>query len=785
MSQPTSQPKSERTSVAAYCTQCRSRCGCTATVEEGRLIGIEPLPEHPSGAKLCPKGKAAPELVYHPDRLTKPLRRRSPKGAAEPVWEAISWEEALDEIAAHMARIRDAHGPEQVAFSVTTPSGTHISDCISWIERFIRAYGSPNTIYGTEICNWHKDIASRFTYGSDIGTPDYAATDCVLLWGHNPTATWLARATEIQNAVRRGAKLIVVDPRPTPFSRRADAWLRVRPGTDQAVALGLLHLQFESGAFDMDFARRWSNAALLVAPESGRLLRESDLRDGGREDILLAADEGGAPLLYDMTAKQWRDDPARAALFGDHELAGADDPVRGKTVLQLLRDAAAFYPPEKVEALAGVDPEALRQAAALLGSSASVAYYAWNGVGQSVTATQTDRAISSLYALTGHYGARGGNVPGGAGRFNDISGQDLLSLEQRAKALGLAERPLGPGRHGWVTARDVYRAVTEGAPYPVRMLFSFGGNPLAAQPETELAKAAFEKLEFHVHTDFFLNPSAAYADIVLPAATSWEREGLRNGFDASLEGLRRVQLRKPVIAPMGEARSDTDIVLELSRRLGLSDRMFDCDADKGHDHLLAPSGLDVATLRTVPEGVVLPGDVPDKAYLDAGFPTPSGLIELYSETFLAHGQAPLPALDPAELPQESGARFPLRLGSAKTIVYCHSQHRNIPSLRRLQPDPILEMSPELAAARGIDEHDWVEVSTKAGGFRAKAKFAKGLAPEAVYAQHGWTIGDAVPDAGADGRPLPANLNGAVSTERADPISGSIPLRCSWCEIRKL
>ena len=198
------------TRTPAFCTQCRSRCGCVAVVEDGRLTGIEPLPGHPTGDKLCPKGRAAPELVYHADRLTHPLRRTNPKGSADPGWQPISWDEALGEIARRLRDISAAHGPEQVAFSATTPSGTHISDGISWIERLIRAYGSPNTIYATEICNWHKDYATRFTYGTDIGTPDFAHTDCVLLWGNNPAATWLARATEVQKAVKRGARMIVV-----------------------------------------------------------------------------------------------------------------------------------------------------------------------------------------------------------------------------------------------------------------------------------------------------------------------------------------------------------------------------------------------------------------------------------------------------------------------------------------------------------------------------------------------------------------------------------------------
>ena len=225
------------------------------------------------------------------------MRRATPKGKRPTVWEPISWDEALAEIARRMKEIRDKHGAEQVAFSVTTPSGTQISDAISWIERLIRCFGSPNTIYATEICNWHKDFASRFTYGTDMGTPDFAHSQCVLLWGNNPAATWLARSTEIQKAIKRGAKLIVVDPRPTLFARRADCWLQVKPGTDQALALGLAHLMIRQGRFDQHFIRRWSNGPFLVRDDTGAFLREADLGPGGSEAILLAANAEQDDLL--------------------------------------------------------------------------------------------------------------------------------------------------------------------------------------------------------------------------------------------------------------------------------------------------------------------------------------------------------------------------------------------------------------------------------------------------------------------------------------------------------
>jgi anaerobic selenocysteine-containing dehydrogenase len=770
---------SETQKTPAFCTQCRSRCGCVAVTQDGRLLGIEPLPGHPSGEKLCPKGRAAPELVYHPDRLTRPLKRTNPKGDADPGWQPISWDEALDTIASRMRAIAGAHGAEQVAFSITTPSGTHISDSISWIERLVRAFGSPNIIYGTEICNWHKDFATRFTFGHDIGTPDFANTDCVLLWGNNPAATWLARTAEIQKAIKRGAKMVVVDPRPTVFARRADQWLRVRPGTDQVLALGLANLMIERGAFDREFLTQWSNGPLLVRDDTGRFLRESDLHNGGRDDILYARSQSGELLGYDATNGIWLDDDATSELRVTAEVGG----VPCRSAFELYATAAAQWPLQRTADATGIEPQAIEHAAELLGKAPTVAYYAWNGIGQSVTATQTDRALTLLYALTGSYGRAGGNVPGAAAVFGDISGQELLSPAQRAKAIGLDQRPLGPGLQNWVTARDVYRAVLTGEPYPVRMLFSFGTNILVSQPDTALARRAFEQLEFHVHADFFLNPSAAYADIVLPVATSWEREGLRPGFDTSLEGLRRVQLRPPVVAPVGEARADTDIVLALAERLGLAEKFFGGSADRGHDTVLKSAGLTVAQLRQHPEGIELESTVPLEAHAlpaangPRGFPTPTRRVEIYSERFAEHGYAAVPAFEGA-LEQPHDPNYPLRLGCAKTVAYCHSQHRNIASLRRLMPDPLIEIAAEDAAARNIAAGDWVHIRTALGTATARASVSPSLAPGSVFGQHGWWV----PVEGVE--PLAANINRVIDTSHADPISGSIPLRCSWCEIEK-
>lgn len=778
----------------AFCAQCRSRCGCTVEIEDGKLAALKPLAGHPTGEKLCPKGQASGELIYHPDRLLHPMRRTRPKGenkgGVDPGWERISWDEALDSVADRMKQIAAETGPESTAFSVTTASGTQIADAIPWIERLIRAYGSPNTVYGTEICNWHKDFATRFTFGHDIGVPDFEHTDCVMLWGNNPMATWLARAVEVNKACRRGAKMLVVDPRPTVLARRADVWLQVRPGTDQALALGLAFALIQRGQVDWDYIGKWTNGALLVRSDNGRLLRECDIKDEGDKDLFLALSESADLLRYDAKQRRFLD-PGKPTLNADHTFTTPDGFLRCETGFSHYLTTIAAFTPERVQELTGIAPAQLEAAADLLAASNRVAYYVWNGVAQSVTATQTDRALSLLYTLTGSYGRQGGNVPGAAAPFADISGQDLISPEQQAKALDIDQRPLGPPARGWITGGAFNRAVLEHKPYPVRMLMSFGTNMLTSQPDGEQTAKAFEALEFHVHADLFINAAAEYADILLPVSSSWEREGLRTGFDASLQGQRRVQFRQAVIQPLGEARSDIDIVIALAGRLGLEDVFFGLDADKGHDAMLGTSGLSVAELRQHPEGVDLEAEVPldafeiqDEAGIPRGFPTQTGLIEVYSEQLLNIGQAPLPTLDVEDYISTSDS-YPLRLGCAKTLFYCHGQHRNLPSLRRREPDPPLEISPTDATARGIAQGDWVRIVTERGQALARARIVKDIGDGCVYGQHGWWAPGS-PDApyGESDR-LAGNINQVIDSGARDPISGSLALRAATCEVVRL
>ena len=209
----------------------------------------------------------------------------------------------LDWAAAKMREVARRHGPEGVAFGVTTPAGTAVSDGFLWILRLIRAFGSPNMVWGEELCAWHRDFVTPFTFGVDIGTPDFERTGCLLLWGHNPATAYLAQATAVQEAVARGAALVVVDPRRAGPAAKADQWLRVRPGTDGALALGLAGVMIAEGRYDRDFIRDWSNGAFLVRADTGRLLTGADLAGGGNPAHHVVWDRAaGRPVAYDPAA---------------------------------------------------------------------------------------------------------------------------------------------------------------------------------------------------------------------------------------------------------------------------------------------------------------------------------------------------------------------------------------------------------------------------------------------------------------------------------------------------
>ncbi len=789
-----------RESIRGYCGLCISRCGSMAVVENGRFVALEPDPSHPTGGALCAKGRAAPELVYHPDRLLYPMKRTRPKGDPDPGWQRISWDEAIDLTATGLSQLARESGPESVVFSAVSPSTSASADSVVWIERLMHAFGSPNLCAAMELCGWGRFLATRYTYGVGVPgnyMPDLENAGCILFWGYNPNIARLAHATATTAALKRGARLIVVDPRRAGPAQKADLWLQVRPGTDGALALAIAQVMIERGWYDRDFIRDWTNGPLLVRSDNGHLLTERDLSvDGSDRRYLAWSTTAGSPRLYDPAPGHYEGDPTELALFGEFKVATVQGEVACRPAFDLTFEVCRRNSLEKVESICGVPRNQIENAARLLWEARPVAYYAWSGVEQHTNATQTARAIAQLYALTGSFDAPGGNVLFPAVPTPDVTGKKLMSAEQFAGTLGLVERPLGPSRWQYVTTDEVYRAILEQQPYAVRGLVGFGANLLLAHAGSRRGREALAALDFYVHADLFMNPTAELADVVLPVASAFESEALRIGFDVSTEAQSLVQLRRRVAEPRGEARSDTQIVFDLACRLGLGAHFWDGDIEAAYRYQLGPSGVSLEALRENPGGVRVALQTRYRKFAEQkdgipqGFATPTRKIELYSQTLLEHGYSPLPEyreplMSPLSRP-DLAERYPLIFTSAKSALFCESQHRALPSLRRKAMDPEIELYPTAAAERGISPGDWVKIETPEGSVRARARFNDSLEPRVVCGQHGWW--QACPDIGAPGYdpfgPDGANVNLIISNEAIDPISGSVPHRSYLCQVRR-
>jgi anaerobic selenocysteine-containing dehydrogenase len=767
------------------------------TVAGSRVVSLRADDDHPLGGLTCAKGKAAPEIHDHPHRVNHPLRRTKPKTASDPGWQRCSWDEALELVAERLTAIRADSGAEAVVFTKGTSGGTGMLPSAPWINRLARSFGTPNMMDNEHICNWARDGATYYTFGTyGLPTPDVAHSNCVLVWGANPSATVIDLASAIAKARARGARLIVVDPRRTGLANKADLVLQVRPGTDGALALAFTHVLITNSWFDDGFVRAWTNAPFLVRSDTGRLLRLDELTtDFHTADVGNVAWHRSSGRLVPYTPRRGYDDPpGDLALRGAVEVELVDGSrVTCRPVFDMLADLAGRFAPPKASEITGVPEPMIHEAVRLMVENRPVSHHAWNGIVLHSNGTQTARAIEVFYALLGDWDRPGGNVERSGPLTGPIAEAVPLPDEVAAKRLGLDTRPLGPPAvPGDVASFDFYTAVLDREPYQVRALVSFGSNTILNAGDPLRGRAAFEQLEFFVAVELFHTPTTHYADVVLPAASFLEKE------DFSVNRTGYAVRRRRAVEPLYERRSDIQIVFDLASRLGLEHDFANGDVEAAYDEVLRPTGVSWEGLLDRPAGVAAfppptyeKHAAPTEGGAPAGFPTPSRKVELFVDRFAELGHAPLPEYEePAQSPRrtpELAREYPLVLTDAKRPRWLHSQHRGLESLRRRSPDPSFEIHPETAARFGVANGAWIYVETPLARIRVRASVTPSIAPGVVCGTHGWW--EACEATGSEGldpfSELGANINLLVTNDLRDPIGGGVSHRSSLCRIRPM
>lgn len=652
------------TTLRAVCPHdCPDTCGLMVVVRDGRAVDLRGASQHPfTRGFLCPKVARYLERVYHPQRLHWPMKRTGPKGKGQ--FARISWDEAIAAIAGRFQDIAASQdGPQAILpYSYCGTMGKLQSSSLD--RRFFNRLGA--SVLDRTIC------ATAGAWGSDVTLGTRAVLDpatvvqarYVLNWGSNTSVTNMHLWALMHQARKAGARIVTIDPYRSKTAARSDWWLPIRPGTDGALALGLMHILW---------------------------------RDRLQDEAYLDQ--------YCLGAAQLRD--------------------------RVLQD----YPPAKVAAITGLPVADIERLAHDYGTIRPAFIRLNYGLQRHFGGGMAVRTITCLPAIIGAWRLPGGGALLSTSKLYPFANDDL-------------ERPdlIPPGTRT-VNMVQLAEALNGDLPGPpLKALYVYNSNPAAVAPDQNRVLQGLRRQDlFTVVHEQFPTDTTDYADILLPATTQLEQFDLHGSY-----GHMFVQLNEPVIAPLGEAKSNTDVFRLLAAAMGFEPELFQISDEhlaalalRGQDGSTprpALAGIDLERLRR--EGPVRLNLPQDYAPFAAGnFPTPSGKCELFSPALAAQGLDPLPTYTPPnEDPQtkpELAARYPLQLVSPPVSWFLNSSFVNIDSLRQAAGEPTLDIHPADAAARHIQSGQMVKIFNDRGTFQARAVVAENVPPGTVVSQSIW------------------------------------------------
>lgn len=707
--------------IPTICGVCPGGCAVVATVEEGKLVDVEPQRELPFG-NLCLRGKAAPEVVYSPDRLTTPLIRTGERGKGE--FRRATWDEALDYTVAGMQEIKAKYGPQALAshsgrgaFEQSLLEFNNAADSVS--AKFLLPFGSPNIAGCGSLCFVSYGLLAPIsTFGLPARNlePDLENSDLIVVWGSNPiTDSPPFLFNRLMQAKKRGAKIIAIDHMRSDIANRADQWVAVRSGTDGALALGILREIINENLYDREFVEKWTI---------------------GFEDL--------RKYVQQFTP----DEVARITW------------VPAETVTALAREIAAT---KKVS---------LRTYTGLEYSNSGVqniraAFLIWAVTGKldapgGLYIQPPAKQIFEAPVIKGPPG-RGSNPP---------------------LPIGAEEYPLFYELTGSAHYMELPKAVLEGKPYPVKGLLINGASTLTSYPQPEIWEKVYSNLEFMAVTDRFMTRDALYADVVLPATTYFEITSYQRypGYvrlrKPLLKPLGEARNDLFIFAELAKRLGYGHLYPQDEEEL--LQKAFARKSALLEELRKEPYGVKLQSpepeYRKYETGRLRKDGQP-------GFPTPSGKVEIASSMLAKHGYDALPVyVDPLEGPlhdPDLAKEYPLVLNTGARIqTTFRSQHLNIPSLVKLQDKPLALIHPLDAETRGIKDGDRIVIRTKRGRVRYYADVTAKVLPGTVEVN----MGGGSPIQIESWRE--ANANVLTDFCNRDPISGFPVFKALLCQIEK-
>ncbi|HWH81160.1 MAG TPA: molybdopterin oxidoreductase family protein [Burkholderiaceae bacterium] len=648
------------TFVRAACPHdCPDTCAIRVSVENGRAIKVQGDPDHPpTHGALCTKVSRYPERTYHPERVLHPMKRVGPKGpgsgpfgaTGSGQFERVGWDEALNDIAARLQTIA-ARDPQAVLpYSYAGTMGLVQGE--SMAARFFHRLGASRL--DRTICSSAGGEALAATYGAKVGMhlEWYAESKLIVIWGSNSIASNLHFWTFAQAAKRAGAKLVCIDPRRTETADKCHQHIALLPGTDGALALGLMHELIVHGWLDDDYIARHVDAA------------------------------GWAQL----------------------------------------RERALQWPPERAAQVCGLTADEVRGLARDYGTARPAAIRLNYGMQRVHGGGNAVRLIALLPCLVGAWRERGGGMLlSASGWFRTVRNDAAL---QRPDLLGKkTPRTINMSTIGDDLARESSPAFGP----KIEALVVYNSNPVAVAPESPKVVRGFARDDlFTVVLEHFMTDTADFADYVLPATTQLEHLDVHTSY-----GHTYAMFNEAAVAPLGQAKPNTQIFRELAARMGFTEPCF-ADDDEALARTAFTDAVDFDALRAT-GWFKLP--IADAPFAAGGFPTRDGRAIVDSPV---HGVPDfVPNYESAASAPELARRYPLAMISPPARHFLNSSFVNVKSLRDIEGEPLLELHPLDAAGRGIAGGAMVRVFNDRGSYLCRASVVDRARPGVVVGLGVW------------------------------------------------